>query len=237
MKRFYFLAALLTSLSFSLLAQADLQPTETETLVKFTITDKKGIPEESAVVKAEAADKSFLHKATTDIDGKCAMLIKEGIPFKLSIDKFEVSFDFGIQNVAIKPGANISNFKLSIELVTNYKRTYTLNNLYYEANQFKIETFKKEAIADLNSLYDTLVSKPKMKVEIAGHTDNSGESAANFHLSQRRADAIREYLIKKGIAADRILAKGYGHSQPLASNDYPEGRMFNRRTEIKIIDE
>ena len=237
MKRFYFLAVLLSSISFCLPAQTDLQATETESLVKFTITDKKGIPEEGAVVKAEAIDRAFLKKATTDIDGKCSMLITEGKPFKLSIDKFEVSFDFGIQNIAIKPGANISNFKLSIELVTTYKRTYTLDNMYFEPNMSEIKTLKKESISALNSLYDTLASKPKMKLEIAGHTDNSGEPTANLHLSQRRADAIREYLISKGIAADRILAKGYGHTQPLASNDYPEGRMFNRRTEIKIIEE
>ncbi|HXA02254.1 MAG TPA: OmpA family protein [Cytophagaceae bacterium] len=237
MKRFYFLAVLFSSLSFDLIAQTHLQPTETETLVKFTITDKKGIPEESAVVKAEAIDKAFSHKATTDIDGKCAMLITEGKPFKLSIDKFEVSFDFGVQNIAIKPGANISNYKLSIELVTTYKRTYTLDHMYFEPNQSKIESLKKESVSTLNNLYDTLVSNPKMKLEIAGHTDNSGEPTANLHLSQKRADAIREYLISKGIAADRILAKGYGHTQPLASNDYPEGRMFNRRTEIKIIEE
>jgi OmpA-OmpF porin, OOP family len=237
MKRFYFLAVLLSSLSLAGIAQTHLQATETESLVKFTITDKKGIPEEGAVVKAEAIDKAFSHKATTDIDGKCEMLITEGKPFKLSIDKFEVTFDFGVQNVAIKPGANISNFKLSIELVTTYKRTYTLNHMYFEPNQFKIATLKPESVAALNSLYDTLKSKPSMKLEIAGHTDNSGEQDANLHLSQRRADAIREYLIGKGIAADRILAKGYGHTQPLAANDYPEGRMFNRRTEIKIIEE
>jgi OOP family OmpA-OmpF porin len=237
MKRFYFLSTLLLSLSSRLIAQTDLQPTETETLVKFTITDKKGIPEESAVVKAEAVDKAFFKKATTDIDGKCAMLIPEGKPFKLSIDKFEVNFDFGVQNMAIKPGANTSNFKLSIELVTSYKRTYTLDNMYFEPNQSKIENLKPESIATLNNLYDTLASNPKMKLEIAGHTDNTGEATANLHLSQRRADAIRDYLISKGINADRILSKGYGHTQPLASNDYPEGRMFNRRTEIKVIEE
>jgi hypothetical protein len=237
MKRFNFLVILFFSCSFCLIAQTDLKPTETESLVKFTITDKKGIPEESAVVKVEAVNKEFSKKATTDIDGKCAMLVPEGKPFKMSIDKFDVNFDFGVQNIPIKPGANISNFALSIELVTVYERSYTLDHMYFAPNEFKTESLKQESISALNSLYDTLASKPTMKLEIAGHTDNSGEATANLHLSQRRADAIREYLISKGISADRMLAKGYGSTQPLASNDYPEGRMFNRRIEIKIISE
>jgi outer membrane protein OmpA-like peptidoglycan-associated protein len=237
MKRFYFLAVLLSFTLSGLIAQDNLVATEEESLVKFTITDKKGIPEEGAVVKAEAIDKSFFNKATTDIDGKCAMLIPEGKPFKLSIEKFEVSFDFGVQNIAIKPGAHISNFKLSIELVTTYKRSYTLDNMYFEPNQWKIETLNAGSISTLNSLYDTLVINKKIKLEIAGHTDNTGDAAANRHLSQKRADSIREYLVGKGISADRILSKGYGQTQPLSSNEYPEGRMFNRRIEIKIIED
>src|ERR1700751_6231685 len=88
MKRFSFLL-LLSIFSINLKAQNEnaLVPTETETLVKFTITDKKGIPEESAVVKVDAIDKSFKKQATADIDGKCLLLIPEGKPFKLTIDK------------------------------------------------------------------------------------------------------------------------------------------------------
>ena len=149
--------------------------TDQEGLAKFTIVDPKGIPEENAIVKVEAVDKKFSKQATTDIDGKCAILIPEGAPFKLSVHKFNVEFDFGVQNIAIKPGAQNSNFKLSIELVTTYKRVYSLNKLYFEPNQFEVTDLKPESIASLNSLVDTLMNNPNMKMEIAGHTDNVGD--------------------------------------------------------------
>jgi OOP family OmpA-OmpF porin len=230
---------LLSFLSLNIFAQTGtpLVATETEALAKFTITDKKGIPEEGAVVKADAIDKSYNRSGVTDIDGKCNILIPEGKPFKLTIDKFEVTFEFGVQNIPIKPGANSANYKLSIELVTTYKRVFTLDHMYFEPNKHDMTGLKPESIATLNNLHDTLVRSPKMKLEIAGHTDNVGDDVANMQLSQRRADAIRVYLIGKGIDGNRILAKGYGETIPLASNDYPEGRMFNRRTEIRIIEE
>jgi outer membrane protein OmpA-like peptidoglycan-associated protein len=72
-------------------------------------------------------------------------------------------------------------------------------------------------------------------VEIAGYTDNTGDEALNAALSQRRADAVREALIKFGAAADMLVAKGYGSADPIASNDTPEGRKRNRRIEYHIV--
>jgi len=235
MKKF-FLPLCFSFFSLAIAAQ-ELEPTDAEGLAKFTILDKNGIPEEGAVVRAETVDKKFSKKATTDINGKCAMLIPEGLPFKVSVDKFGVTFDFGIQNLSIKPGPNIANYKLTIELVTTYKRIYTLNQLYFEPGKSDITGLKIESIDALNQLYDTLKADPKMKIEIAGHTDNVGEDVTNMNLSQKRANSIMDYLVKKGIDPSRMLAKGYGETAPVASNDYPEGRMLNRRTEIRIIEE
>jgi len=64
-----------------------------------------------------------------------------------------------------------------------------------------------------------------------------GNDGENIRLSQRRADAIRDYLIKKGVPPHRVLAKGYGEKFPLASNGSEEGRARNRRTEVKVIQE
>ena len=72
-------------------------------------------------------------------------------------------------------------------------------------------------------------------VEIAGYTDNTGDEALNVALSQRRADAVREALIKFGAAPDTLVAKGYGSADPIASNDTPEGRKRNRRIEYHIV--
>jgi outer membrane protein OmpA-like peptidoglycan-associated protein len=75
-----------------------------------------------------------------------------------------------------------------------------------------------------------------MKVEISAHTDNRGSDAYNLQLSQKRAESVVNYLISKGIAANRIIAKGYGESKPLASNDdEAEGRELNRRVEFEVL--
>ena len=76
-----------------------------------------------------------------------------------------------------------------------------------------------------------------MVVEIGGHTDNVGDNYSNQKLSEARANVVRTYLLEKGIAPGRITAVGYGETRPVASNDTPEGRQQNRRTEVKILNE
>ena len=73
------------------------------------------------------------------------------------------------------------------------------------------------------------------KLEIAGHTDSVGDSSVNLKLSQRRADAVRRYLVQRGVDAENIQAKGYGEAQPIADNATEEGRKSNRRIEFRVI--
>ena len=77
--------------------------------------------------------------------------------------------------------------------------------------------------------------KETLAIEIVGHTDNVGEEDANLLLSRKRAENVRAYLIRNGIDQSRIKATGYGESQPIATNNTPEGRQKNRRTEVRII--
>jgi OOP family OmpA-OmpF porin len=86
----------------------------------------------------------------------------------------------------------------------------------------------------LDEVVTSMKGQPTMKVEIAGHTDNYGSEQYNKDLSQRRANAVREYLISMGISADQLRATGYGESQPIASNDNDFGREQNRRVEFRI---
>jgi outer membrane protein OmpA-like peptidoglycan-associated protein len=73
-----------------------------------------------------------------------------------------------------------------------------------------------------------------LKIEISGHTDNTGSATINESLSQSRADAVVQYLTSKGIAANRLTSKGYGSSKPVATNTTDDGRQQNRRTEFEI---
>lgn len=88
----------------------------------------------------------------------------------------------------------------------------------------------------LDEIAESFRQWPEVKVEVQGHTDNIGTPESNKILSQRRAETVREYLIQKGIAPDRITAVGYGQEKPVADNATPEGRAQNRRVELNRID-
>lgn len=93
-------------------------------------------------------------------------------------------------------------------------------------------TLLPQAQTTLDQAAATLKEWGDVKVEVAGHTDSVASDAYNMKLSQRRADAVRDYLISKGIAASRLTAKGYGESKPIADNNTEAGRYQNRRVEL-----
>lgn len=107
-----------------------------------------------------------------------------------------------------------------------------LENVYYD---FDKATLKPASHAALDKLAEMLESHPEIVVELSAHTDNIGTDAYNKRLSEARAQSCVNYLISKGIDAGRLQAKGYGATQPIASNDHAEGRQQNRRTEFKIL--
>lgn len=101
---------------------------------------------------------------------------------------------------------------------------------------FDKAVIKKKYYSKLDKVADMLKKDSSLKAEIQGNTDSIGTAKYNMGLSKRRANAVREYLIKKdGIAPDRLTAVGFGESRPIASNKTREGRAKNRRVEIKIL--
>ena len=78
------------------------------------------------------------------------------------------------------------------------------------------------------------MNDPEVSIELASHTDSVGDDNSNMLLSQRRSESVKQYLIDMGIELDRIEAQGYGEKQPKATNETPEGRAKNRRTEVRI---
>ncbi len=117
-------------------------------------------------------------------------------------------------------------------------KDYTLQNVLYE---FGKATLTENSKLVLDNLYQIMVENPSFIIELSAHTDAIGSDASNMKLSQARAESCVKYLIEKGIAKDRLVAKGYGESRPKVPNltpegkDDPAGRAINRRTEFKII--
>jgi outer membrane protein OmpA-like peptidoglycan-associated protein len=117
-------------------------------------------------------------------------------------------------------------------------------NIYYDDDRFDLKgvtfaTGKWDLLPASFKILETTVKGLQkydtVKVEISGHTDNVGGLEYNDNLSQKRAEAVRDYLVKKGIAASRITAVGYGYSHPRADNKTEKGKQQNRRIEISII--
>ncbi|MBO9730530.1 MAG: OmpA family protein [Chitinophaga sp.] len=107
-----------------------------------------------------------------------------------------------------------------------------LHNIFFDSKEY---TLKPASVLELNKLVNLLLDNPGVKIAIEGYTDNVGTDKDNQVLSENRAKSVVKYLTEKGIAASRLTAKGYGESNPIATNDTEEGRAANRRTVFKII--
>ena len=108
---------------------------------------------------------------------------------------------------------------------------YAFENLEFATGK---DDIKSKSFFSLNALADLLKKKATYGLRIEGHTDNVGKDEANLILSQKRASAVKNYLIKRGVDGSKLDAFGYGASKPIADNDTPEGRQKNRRVEMKI---
>lgn len=111
-------------------------------------------------------------------------------------------------------------------------KAIVLKNVFFETNQ---AILLPASVSELTRLKLLLEENPAMNIEIRGHTDNVGNDADNQSLSERRAQAVVRFLIENGIASNRLTSKGFGETQPIATNDTPEGRAQNRRTEFVIL--
>ena len=99
---------------------------------------------------------------------------------------------------------------------------------------FDNSTIKKGYYKDINNLTKVMKNYPDLKVVIEGHTDSVGDAAYNKILSQKRAYAVKKYMVAKSIDANRIKARGFGENKPIASNKTNKGRMKNRRVEAAV---
>ena len=97
---------------------------------------------------------------------------------------------------------------------------------------FDKATLRQEDVSELDKNVEALKAWGDVNIEVAGHTDSKGSDAYNMRLSKQRAEAVRNFLISRGVAADRLTAKGYGERQPVADNATEEGRFQNRRVEL-----
>ena len=107
-----------------------------------------------------------------------------------------------------------------------------INNVFFD---FAKATLREESYPELNRVVKFMNDNSSMEIALGGHTDNVGGDAANLKLSEDRIQSVKAYLVSQGIDGDRMTAKGYGETKPIASNDTEDGRQQNRRGEFTIV--
>lgn len=205
-----------------------LQPTETEALLTVVVIDKsqKALEGETVTFVADRDKKTY--SGITKADGKFDILVPEGDSYKVQYKTFSENQDYNVLKMPSVEGTVNFEYKLII----NPPKTYTLDDVFFDTGK---STLKPESSKELNNLVEYMMLKKHLIIEIAGHTDNVGNFDANLKLSQERANSVRSFLLKKGVAADRVIAKGYGDTQPVADNSTEAGRQKNRRTEVRSV--
>lgn len=207
-----------------------IEPTETLSLMQVTFLDFREKPRSQQIILFQNTTDKKIYSATTNDAGLARLLLPEGGTYQIKCIVWGDTVDYDAVVIEKEEGA------FSYELTLKYEppRQFTLHQLHFESGKAEI---KPESYPHLDELYQMMLDMPRLVIEISGHTDNVGKPEDNLKLSQERAEAVKNYLIKKGIAPQRIVAKGYGSLKPIAANTSEAGRARNRRTEVKIISE
>jgi outer membrane protein OmpA-like peptidoglycan-associated protein len=201
--------------------------------VKGVIRDKISQAPLSASIELVNINKNIVESLveSDSITGEYLMVLTQGAEYALYINRTEYLFKSYNFNYS-----EITDFKPIIIDIDLEKATEgsiaVLNNIFFDLDKYEL---KEKSTPELQKLIRFLNGNPSVRVEIGGHTDNSGSDEYNRQLSEKRALSVYSYLNKYGIDKKRLLLKGYGPDQPIASNDSEEGRQRNRRIEFRII--
>lgn len=181
-----------------------------------------------------AVTASFINRATTDttlrlttdtLSGSARYILEDEIAYKIHIS--HLGYETYVSDIAsIGDSVNIA-----LQPVKQ-GRVIVLHNLFFATNATRVLPESEMALHDL---YEFMTENPNIRIRLVGHTDNVGSDQFNLKLSQGRAESVKEALVKRGVAPERIETLGMGKRQPIATNDTEEGRAQNRRVELVIL--
>ncbi|HUQ67034.1 MAG TPA: OmpA family protein [Flavitalea sp.] len=195
----------------------------------FDAKTKKGLP--SAVELTDLGSGDVLSKVQTDETGSYLVTLPIGKDYAFNVNR--KGYLFFSENFSLRDHTPDSTYNIDISLEPLHANaTVILKNIFFDVNRFVL---KPESSSELDNIVELLKENPSLKIQISGHTDNTGKPADNIKLSNNRANAVIEYIMSKGVDAKRLSSKGWGETKPLADNSSEEGRARNRRTEMKVM--
>ncbi|MCF7921052.1 MAG: OmpA family protein [Candidatus Cloacimonetes bacterium] len=190
-----------------------------------TLMDEFGEPVSLQIAWKQTGEPEYSEFILTDVDGYFEVYLEKNTSYDYLIS----ADDYFVEKGSVSVGEeDIDYFDIMLSKL-DFSR-YIINFDYNSA------VIKEASYPILDNVASVLLSYPGTKVEIAGHCDNRGEDNYNKNLALDRAEAVRDYIVKKGVHSDQIHAVGYGYDYPLYSNDTEEGRAGNRRIELKILE-
>jgi OmpA-OmpF porin, OOP family len=165
------------------------------------------------------------------VTGEYLMVLTQGAEYALYVNK--QNYLFQSLNFNYSEVSNFEPIVMNIELEPVKEGSIAiLQNIFFDHDKFDL---KERSITELQKITKFLIENEHTRVEIGGHTDNSGSASYNQQLSEKRARSVYNYLINNGIQSNRLSIRGYGSEHPIASNDTKEGMERNRRIVFKII--
>lgn len=209
----------------------DIRPART-LYVRGTVFNKKtnkGIPATVELIDNSTGELSS--KVQTDEQGNYLITLPVGKDYVFNVNR--KGYLFYSDNFLLSQRAPDSTYEKNIPLQPiEVNASIILKNIFFETKKFQLDP---KSQAELDKIVQLLNDNPTLKIEISGHTDNVGKPSDNLSLSNNRAKSVVSYLIGKGIASQRLVAKGYGETKPVADNTTEEGKAKNRRTELKVV--
>ena len=210
-----------------------LKPNPVTYLQGMVYDSESKIPVAASIELIELASKKTVFKSfAKKSNGEFFVCLPKGKDYALNVS--EDGYLFHSENFTLTEGTKLKPYKKEVALEPiKVGVPVVLNNIFFDTDKYHL---KPKSEAELDILHQFLVQNLALKIEISGHTDNKGGSAHNLILSEDRAKAVYDHLVKKGISSERLRFKGFGDTKPRESNDSAAGRAKNRRTEFMIID-
>ena len=209
----------------------DIRPLKT-LWVRGKVFDKKtgkGLP--SSVELTDINKRNKVSSLQTDEDGNYLVTLPVGKDYAFSVNR--KGYLFYSDNFSLSDNTTVPEYTKNIPLQPlEAGAEIILKNIFFDTKLFEL---KPGSLSELDKVVSLLNDNPNLKIEIDGYTDNTGQPKDNLLLSENRAKAVVNYLLKMGIKTQQLSSKGFGSAKPIADNSTENGKALNRRTELSVI--